>query len=419
MIDLQKLLIIIQREYLTRIRKKAFIIITLLVPVGIVAMIAIPIILQQMKSGKTFKVAIKDQTHAVAPKMTKMNAKRYINAGSTPVAQLRREVKNKKIDGYIVITPKDIRHAKAFQMIYNGDGGISFVSKVQNDLQTAVRQTRLKQAGASDQILSILKNKPALITRKLTASGEEQASNTLFLFAIGYVMAFIIYLAILGYGGYVMRSVIEEKTNRIYEVVISSAKPTELLLGKILGIGALGVTQFIIWVVVGAVALIFSGPVLTNFVSPQTAAVIHQLPAIVGLKVGIYFIAFFILGFFLYGSILAAVGSAVDSSSDTQQMMLPVMIPVILSIIMLSRVASAPDSGFAVITSIIPFFSPVLMIARIPITQVPGWQIALSIILMILSVLASLYIGAKIYRVGILSYGKSAGYRELWKWIKR
>jgi ABC-2 type transport system permease protein len=416
--DLQKFWIIFKWEYLTKIRKKAFIIVTLLVPIGLALMFAIPILLQQTSTPSAHKVAIKDATGLVSAKLVQLNPSQYINADSKPIPDLQSNVKEKKIDGYIVITKDQVKNGKVFKMINNG-GGMSFVSSVKNDLRDAVRQVRLKQAGASSQVFTILHSQPTLITSKLTPEGGETQSNTALLFGLGYIMAFIIYFAIFGYGGYMMRSVIDEKTSRIYEIVVSSAKPSELLMGKIAGIGALGVTQFIIWIGAAVLAITLSGSAFNHIAGPQTIALLHHLPSLIGIKMGIYFIVFFILGFLLYGSMLAAVASAVDSSSDTQQMMMPVIIPVIISIILLGQVASQPDSSLAVISSLIPFFSPILMIGRIPITAVPAWQIGLSILLLLISVGICLYLGSKIYRVGILSYGKSASFKELLKWIKR
>jgi ABC-2 type transport system permease protein len=364
-------------------------------------------------------VAIKDASGLVSSKLVQLNPSRYVDADSKSIPDLQDNVRKEKIDGYIVITKDQIESGKTFTMVTGGSGGLSFVSSVKSDLQNAVRGVRLKQAGASDRVLTVLQSQPTLITSKLTREGGQTKSNTALLFGLGYVMAFIIYIAIFGYGGYMMRSVIDEKTSRIYEIVVSSAKPSELLMGKIAGIGALGVTQFIIWIGAAVLAVTLSGSAFSQFAGAQTAALLHNLPSIIGIKMGIYFIVFFILGFLLYGSMLAAIASAVDSSSDTQQMMLPVFIPVIISIILLGQVAQQPNSSLAVISSLIPFFSPVLMVGRIPITTVPVWQIGLSILLLLISVAICLYLGAKIYRVGILSYGKSANFKELLKWVKR
>lgn len=425
MINFQKLMIIIKREYLTRVRTKAFIVITILLPIAIFVLLAAPVLFQMMDTDQTYKIAIKDDSNAVYNEMIKIDSTRYIDSGTKTVEELRQEVIDEDIEGFIVINENELQNADSFEMIYGGHGGITLVTDVRDDLRAAVREVRLDRAEASDEILAIFESRPSLNTRTLTAEGTEAESNTFVLSAIGYVMAFIIYFAIFGYGGYVMRSVIEEKTNRIIEVVVSSVKPFELLLGKILGIGALGVTQFLVWIIAAVGFFTFGGPLLAMITGSgnapdagEAAAAIPELPD-VGIEVGIYFIIFFILGYFLYSAILAAVGSAVDSESDTQQLMLPITLPVILAIIMLPRVATAPDASFSVISSLIPFFSPILMVARIPITDVPFWQIGTSIILMIGTVILSLYLGAKIYSVGILSYGKSANFKELIKWIKR
>lgn len=424
MIDFQKLFIIIKREYITRVRSKAFIITTVLVPVGLIILFAVPVILQLFESDQTYKIGIKDETDVVYQEMIRLDSTRYFDAREQSVDQLRQEVIDRNIEGYIVIGEPDLENPEEFELIYGGSGGINLVSGVRSDLREAVREARLSRAEASDEILAILESRPSLNTRKLTEEGQEEEANTFILFIFGYGMAFVIYIAIFGYGGYVMRSVIEEKTNRIVEIVVSSVKPFELLLGKVLGIGGLGLTQFAIWTGTGAALLAFAAPIATMFVTPETlpsgetASPIPEIPDL-GIEVGIYFIIFFMLGYLIYSAILAAVGSAVDSESDTQQMMLPVTIPVILSIIILPRVASDPDSTFSVISSMIPFFSPVLMVARIPITDVPFWEIAVTIVLMIGTIIGSLYIGAKIYRTGILMYGKSANFRELWKWMKQ
>lgn len=424
MIDFQKLFIIIKREYLTRVRSKAFILTTVLVPVGLIVLFAVPVILQLFDSDKTYKIGIKDESRVVFQELSRIDSTRYFDAGNRSVEELRQDVINRNIEGFIVISQSDLENPEQFEMIYGGGGGINLVTDVRDDLRDAIREARLSEAQASNEILAILESRPSLNTRKLTEEGTEEEANTFVLFVLGYGMAFVIYGAIFGYGGYVMRSVIEEKTNRIVEIIVSSVKPFELLLGKVLGIGGLGVTQFTIWTATGAALLAFAGPIAAIFVTPdtlpsgETASPIPQLPDL-GIEVGIYFIIFFLLGYLIYSAILAAVGAAVDSESDTQQMMLPITIPVILAIIILPRVASDPDSTFSIVTSMIPFFSPILMVARIPITDVPFWEIGVAILLMIGTIIGSLYLGAKIYRTGILMYGKSASFKELWKWIRQ
>lgn len=427
MLDLRKLFIIIKREYLTRVRTRAFIITTILIPIGLLAVLAAPVLLQFMDSDTTYEIVIKDETNQVYPRLAERDSVRYIESQGRSVEELRAAITEEEIEGYIIITEEDITSGEEFELIYSGGGGISLIGDITDDLQSVIREVRLERAEASDEIMAILETRPNLNTRKLTAEGEEEESNTFVLFAFGYGMAFIIYAAIFGYGSYVMRSVVEEKTNRIVEVVVSSVKPFELLLGKVLGIGALGVTQFVIWVIAGAGIMAFIGPLVGMFMDPatleagQTAAEASNIPdfSAIGIDVGIYFILFFLLGYLIYSAVLAAIGSAVDSEADTQQLMLPVTLPVIFAIIMLPKVATDPDSLFSVISSIIPFFSPILMIARIPVTDVPFWQIGLSLVLMAGTFLGCLALGAKIYKTGILMYGKKASFKEIAKWIRQ
>lgn len=422
MVDFSKLSIIIKREYLTRVRTKAFIVTTILVPLGLAALLFVPILIQLMDSNTTYEIAVVDQTNAVYQKLADMDNDRYLDYRDEEISTLRQMVMDGKIEGYLTIDDENIQENKNLQLVYGGGGGISLINSVENDLESVFRDVRLTRAQASPEVMDILKTNTELSTTKLTDEGKEESANTFFLSGLGYLMAFIVYGAIFGYGGYVMRSVIEEKSSRIVEVVVSSAKPFELLLGKVLGIGALGVTQFAIWVAAGAGLLMASGPMAAVFMGSESSAegASAAIPAIpeIDPSIGIYFIVFFVMGYLIYSGVLAAMGSAVDSESDTQQLMIPVMIPVLISIIILPRVAVDPDSTFSVVSSLIPFFSPVLMIARIPITDVPFWEIALSIVLMSGTFVGLMWLSAKIYSVGILSYGKSASFKELMKWIK-
>lgn len=422
MVDFAKLFIIIKREFLTRVRTKAFIVTTILVPLGLAALIFVPVLIQMFDSDTSHKIAVVDNTNIVFAKLAEQDSVRYQDYSDTKIEDLRHMVMEGEIEGYLTINNKNINENKSVELVYGGGGGISLISSVEDDLQSVFRDVRLNQAKASAEIMDILETETELSTTKLTEEGEEESANTFFLSGLGYVMAFIVYGAIFGYGGYVMRSVIEEKSSRIIEVVASSAKPFELLLGKVLGIGTLGLTQFLIWVIAGAGLLSVSGPIAAMFMSSDateaaTSSPIPEIPEIDPL-IGLYFIVFFMMGYLIYSAVLAAIGSAVDSESDTQQLMIPVMIPVIIAIIILPRVAVDPDSTFSVVSSLIPFFSPVLMIARIPITDVPFWEIGLSIVLMLGTFIGLMWLSAKIYSVGILSYGQSAGFKELMKWIR-
>jgi ABC-2 type transport system permease protein len=425
MVDFKKLMIIIKREYFTRLRSKAFIITTILIPVGFAALFLVPFLLQSVDSDTEYKIAINDQTGIVYNRLAEIDSDRYINSNNQNVEELRTDIIEERIQGYILFNDSNLESNNNLELIYSGEGGISLVGDIRDDIRTALRDVRLQRAEASDKVIEILESRPELATRKLTKEGREEDANTGFLFFLGYGMAFVIYFAIFGYGGLVMRSVIEEKTNRIIEVMVSSVKPFELLLGKVIGMGALGFTQFLIWVTAGAGILTFLGPIMASFSdesATETAAAastsVSELPAIDPI-LGVYFVIFFLFGYLIYSAILAAIGSAVDSETDTQQLMIPVMIPVIIAIIILPRIATDPDSTLAIVSSLIPFFSPILMIARIPITDVPFWQIGLSIAGMAATFIICMWLAAKIYRVGILMYGTKPSFKAMAKWIKQ
>lgn len=430
MIDFRKVSIIIGREYMTRVRGKAFILTTILLPLGLVVFFGVAIGVQLLDSNTQYEFAVLDQTGEVYPKLAEMDSLRYRDYRGAEVADLRTMIMEGELTGYVRITEASVTENSDMEMVHGGSGGIQLIGSIRSDLRNAIRDVRLDRADVSGEIRSILDQEPQLATRELTEEGEEEESNSMFYFALGYIMAFVMYFAMFGYGGLVMRSVIEEKTNRIVEIIASSVKPFELLLGKILGVGLLGVTQFVIWVVAAVGILTFAGPIAASLMdapaetarqmadaSGGAAAAVPQIPAI-DPAVGIYFVIFFVLGYLIYSAVFASIGSAVDSETDTQQLMLPLMLPIIIAILLLPKVASDPDSTIAVVSSLIPLLSPVLMIARIPITDVPFWELGLCIVLMVGTIVGFLALGSKIYRVGILMYGKKASFKEIWKWMR-
>jgi ABC-2 type transport system permease protein len=427
--NFQKLFLIFKREYVTRVRTKAFIISTILAPVAIIVLLAVPIILQLTESKQSQVIGIQDQVGTVFPRLIENNPERYVPVPDVGIDSLRTLVLRGNIDGYIIITEANVNENVDVELLYTGSGGISLVADIRGDIRSALQNERLDRAEVGDLVKDILAMRSQLRTRKITETGEE-TQDTFALFMIGYVMCFIIYGAMFGYGAIIMRSVIEEKTNRIIEVITSSVKPFELLMGKVLGVGALGLTQFSIWSLSSAGLLAIAAPVAAMFMSgsdnstvaledgAQAAADLpFEIPAI-GAEIWITFILFFLLGYLIYSALFAAVGSAVDSESDSQQLMLPIMIPIILPMLFLGRVAQDPDSTFSVITSLIPFFSPMLMPVRVAMTSVPLWEYGLSIVLMTGTFLGLIWLSSRIYRVGILMYGKKASISEMVKWIR-
>lgn len=424
--NLQKLLLIIKREYLTRIRTKTFIISTILAPIIILGFILVPIYLATLKTEKIEQFSVVDYTHEIAPRLEKMNQQRYLNTRNNPnIDSLKNMVRNGKIEGYLIIDESVLEGRSNPELFTSGSIGIILKSEIESDIKNAIRNTLLSKANVDNNIRNILSRSITLTTTKLTKEGEQE-ENTDALFVVGYIMAFMIYFAMLAYGGLTMRSVVEEKTNRIVEIIASSAKPFELLLGKVVGVGALGFTQFVIWAIsISGISTVivpffmrhFNTSAASNAAAQVSSAGAFHMPAI-GLSLWIYFILFFILGYLMYSSLFAAIGSAVDSESDVQQLTFPITICIILPILFLSKVAGDPDSTFAVITSLVPLFTPILMIARLAVTNVPLWQSLGSLILTGLTFILFMWISARIYRVGILMYGKKPNLKEIAKWVR-
>lgn len=433
MLNKEKLFLIFKREYLTRIRTKSFIISTLLAPLAIMLLIAIPLILALTESEQRHIIGVRDQVGYVAERFVELNEDRYQVIGEISVDSLRSLVLSGTLDGYIIINEQHITSGADVELIYTGSGGIGLISDIRSDVRNVIQNVRLDRAEVGPVVREILDQRAQLRTRKITPEGEE-TQDTLALFMIGYIMCFIIYGAMFGYGAIIMRSVIEEKTSRIIEVITSSVKPFELLMGKVLGVGALGLTQFTIWTLSAAGLMAIAGPVAAMVLGGRNstessgvqgmdqsmnaaAELPFEIPA-VGIDLWISFILFFLFGYLIYSAMFAAIGSAVDSESDSQQFMLPVMVPIILPMLFLGKVASDPDSTFSVITSFIPFFAPMLMPVRIAMSSVPILEIVAALAIMLLTFIALIWISSRIYRVGILMYGKKVNFKEMAKWIR-
>lgn len=429
----RQIYLVLKREYLTRLKSKGFIWATILVPIGFVAFFGIVIFINVWESDVSFEIGIKDDTGQVVESLYQLNPNRYINHSDVSVDSLRSLVQMEELTGYIVITDENITTDKNLELIYSGSGGIQLLNSIRSDVREVIREERLKRAEVSEEIQQIYDSSIGLDSRRLTRAGDESDDDTLFLSMVGMAMGLIIFVAIFSYGGYIMRGVIEEKTNRIIEVIASSVKPIELLIGKMAGVGALAITQFSIWMLALFGLFSVAGPLAVSFMDNQSAQMQSEIPGaqaqpelpsyldLPALETSliIYFIIFFLLGYLLYSSLFAAVGSAADSETDTQQLMLPITAPIMIAYIIMFHTWRSPDSLLSVVSSIIPFFSPILMVTRIAITEVPFWQISLSITLMLITFAGTMWLSAKIYKVGILNYGSTAGFKDLAKWIKR
>lgn len=420
----QKLQLIISREYLTRVRTKAFLLSTLLAPLGLALLMFIPILMTMITPDRERLVLIYDESGVISERMVSSRPDLF-QVTDLSVEELRFKVSQGAIEGFIFIPDNAVNEDARAEFFQSGGGGIQFTSMLQNEYRSAVRDVRLDQIQADEQIRQIIASRPSIQSRTITETGEDGA-DTGVLFFIGYIMGFIIYGAMFAYGAVIMRGVVEEKTNRIVEVMASSVKPFELLLGKVLGVGLLGLTQFVIWAVLASGILAITGPaaalMMGDMGSAEAMATVEQelgfsIPTI-GIGIWIGFIGFFLLGYLIFSSLYAAVGSAIEQESDAQQLQIPIMILIIIPILFIFSVADDPTSTLAVVTSMIPFFAPILMPVRIAIIDVPVWQLAGTVVLMIATFFVLIWLSARIYRVGILMYGKKASFAELAKWIR-
>jgi ABC-2 type transport system permease protein len=413
------------------VRSKGFIAATILVPVGFAILIGAMIFISVWESDVTFQIGIADETSQVVQSLQEMNSEQYLDYSHLSVDSLRSLVQSDEITGYIIISEENISNDRPLELIYSGSGGLQLLSTIRSDLREVVREEKLKRAEVSQDIQNIFESNIAFDSRRLSQEGEEKEDDTAFLSFVGMAMGVIIFAAIFGYGGYIMRGVIEEKTNRIVEVITSSVKPIELLSGKMAGVGALAITQFGFWILALLGLSALAGPVAATFMGGQTSQMQNdlnqtdlELPAFLDIptietSLIVYFVLFFLLGYLLYSSLFAAIGSAADSETDTQQLMLPITVPIMIAYFIMFHAMRSPDSLLSVIGSMVPFFAPIVMVTRIAITEVPIWQTSLAMVLMLFTFAGTMWLSAKIYKVGILSYGSSAGFKDIAKWIKQ
>ena len=444
---MNKSILILKREYLTRVKKKSFIITTLLMPVFMAALMVLPTYLAMMDDKEERTIAVYDPTSLI---LDRLESDEFTKYHFIPKQEFQEISKDFKSDNYyaVLYIPENILTTNRAEMISDKqitfDVKNSITNRIENIIEGEKRKKVVDETGVPDleKKLAATKTNIKIETIKLGEEGEAVKSSTEIAMAIGYVAGFLIYMFVFIYGTMVMRGVMEEKSNRIVEVIISSVKPFQLLFGKIVGIGLVGLTQIAIWIILGiAIATgmaafigntsvetavqaqsIMSSPGMEQVASSApvkeniTLEILHMIgnlniPLIL---FGLFF--YFICGFLLYASLQGAIGSAVDSDEDAQQMMLPVMMPLIFSIIILFAVAKNPEGSLAFWASMIPLTSPVIMVARIPF-GVPAWQIILSMIIMLGTILGTIWMAGKIYRTGILMYGKKVNLKEIVKWL--
>ncbi len=415
---MNKLYLIMRREYLSRVRKKSFLIMTIITPFIMSVIFVLPILISQNDESSR-SLAIIDENSLVDnffDDSKNIEFDTFNNSQSYNAAFL---------DQYdaILVVPKSLD--QTFEIHSSQQISLSLQQDITNVLEKKITLINLKKNGINPNLINQSEAKINLQTKLIDSNGKEILSSSELSLVIAMLSGFLIYFFIFMYGAMVMRGVIEEKTNRIIEVMISSVKPFQLMIGKIIGIALVGLTQFFFWLIIAAIGislapfLMESSSLIQNEIntvnSPINSLEIFNNLPIYSLVFG--FVFYFIAGYFLYGSLFASVGAAVDHETDSQQFMLPLTIPLILSFIMIQPIIDNPHGDLAYWFSMIPFTSPIIMMVRIPF-GVPIFELALSMTILVIGIVSSIWLSSKIYRVGILMYGKKPSYKEVWKWIK-
>lgn len=420
--------------------KKSFILLTLLTPVLFVGMIFLIIWLGGIKNDKVNKIVVIDRTHLYS-KVLKSNETYSFSFVDAPVEEVKKQsAGNDEFTALLYITDNLMRNPRAATLFSEKQVNLELKSYVSGLLNKYIEEQKLAAYNIPNLKEMVEKSHTEidLKTIKWGEDGKERVGSAELALAIGMITAVIIYMFILIYGAQVMNGVVQEKTNRIVEVIISSVKPFELMMGKIIGIALVGLTQFLMWVVLSGVILAIGGslfggnvdvnslqqmqqmgmqPTPTNVMPTEMQGLFQALSGVNYFQIIGLFIVYFLGGYLLYASLFAAVGSAVDNETDTQQFSMPIMLPIIFAIYAAIYSAQNPDGPLAFWCSMIPFTSPIVMMVRLPF-DVPAWQIMLSISILILSFVGTTWMAGKIYRTGILMYGKKVTWKELWKWMK-
>ena len=432
--------IIIQREFNERVRKKSFIITTILMPVLMIVLMIAPALIMEYSRGEQKTIAVIDDSGLVAPQLQSNEELRFEPTDLT-TEEARRSLTDRF--GVLYIGSDILENPSDVKLYANASSSLSIESNITGQIEDILEAEKLKAYHIDNlqQILDEVKTTVTLQTFRNDKSqeAESQAQSSTVATAAGYILGFVLYMFLLIYGSMVMQSVIEEKNNRVLEVVVSSVRPFDLMLGKILGVALVAVVQVLIWGVlifaVGAIVLpqlmpaeMMAGVQAMQQGMPDAAAMGDMDPEMLQavaavtdtgyiLKIFVCLLLFVFGGYLLYSAMFAAVGSAVDNVQDASQLQTPITLPIILALLMMLAVIKDPNSPMAFWFSIIPFTSPVVMMARIPY-DIPLWEIALSLAVLYGSFIGMVWFAAKIYRVGIFMYGKKPTLKELVKWMR-
>ncbi|MEQ6121430.1 ABC transporter permease [Reichenbachiella sp. MALMAid0571] len=429
-----KIGLIIAREYLSRVRKKSFIIMTILGPLLFAGIAIVPTWLATRESTDQKVIWVLDESGYFDGKMENNGSVKFEMTHKS-LEEAKAELINNKGVSLLYIPEIDINNKAEISFYSFNNPGFSLEKTIEGKIRTELENIKLINSGIEKEQLEQLKARVELSTYNLSKAGTENESSSEASSAVGYISAFLIYFFIFFYGAQIMRGVIEEKTSKVIEVIISSVKPFQLMMGKIIGVGAVGLTQFLLWTALSTGIVSVGSAILLKDVEPDKIESLAQnqpiktpvkadtgnvifdalkkvnFPLVIGC-----FVFYFLGGYLLYGALFAAVGSAVDSDADSQQFMLPITIPLIFSMVIIAAILKEPHGSLAVWTSIIPFTAPVVMMMRIPF-DVPIWQIAASMLSVVGGFLATTWFAGRIYRIGIFMHGTKVNYKVLAKWF--
>lgn len=445
---------IINREYSTRVKKKSFIIMTVLTPLIFVALFLVPILIMGNQDKEFKKIAVIEEGSDLFKGVLKDREDvDFDYLENARVNELKTTFDEAGYYGILYISPVVTNVPNAVQLISKKQPPLDLLQYIERSLEQDIENKKLLAYNIEDidEILKSVQTDVSVQTIRIDEEGQTKETSTGISMALAYIGAFLMYMVVILFGTQVMRGVFEEKNNRIVEVIISSVKPSELMMGKIIGIALVGLTQFVIWILLTFAILTLvqstvlpenpreisqqiSQSVMSQVESSQSAEAIQQnieLSAQEEEFAKIYtnlmnvnwpiiivsFFFYFMFGYLLYASVFAAIGSAVDTDSDTQQFMFPIMLPIILALFVAIGTMENPESSLSFWFSMIPFTSPIVMMARLPF-EVPTWEVVVSVAILIATFVGFVYLSAKIYRIGILMYGKKVTYKEMWKWIR-
>lgn len=435
---MNKIGLIIRREYFTRVKKRSFIIMTFLGPLLIAAAYIIPILLALHADNEKRTIAVVDQSHWFERQFVSTENQTFIRLDDISIDSTKKLVQQGFFDIALYIPETQLNIPSSAVVYSMKQVPMTVESHIKEVMKNEIQVQKLLAAGVDPDILESLKTNINLSVIRMDEEGGEKETFTEVQFALGMILAVLIFMFIMLFGGQVMQGVTEEKSSRIVEVIVSSVKPFQLMMGKIIGVSLVALTQFVMWILLtGVIYVGFSaavgittpeaisqGTVMSQEISStnimDNEAVQDVLNVVHSIDFGtiiVSFIVFFLLGYLLYATMFAAIGSLVDNNTDSQQFTLPVTVPLLIAFLSAIYIVNNPDSSLAVWLSMIPFTSPVVMMVRIPF-GIPIWQVVVSAVLLAGTFVGMTWVAAKIYRTGILMYGKKLTYKEIFKWLK-